>query len=362
MLLISRYLTREVFATLIAVTLVLLLIFLSNQLVRYLSYAASGKIAASILLQLMGFSIPALLALLLPLGLYLGIILAYGRFYAENEMRVMQIGGFTTQHLFLVTGLFALGITIIVSVLMLWINPSIAEQRDQLIAKNSAMDAIFETLLPGRFQVSLDGRRVVYVEQIARNHKSAKNVFIAEQKPNNMGWAVLSAEQGSQYVDHATQDHFMVATEGNRYDGAPGQNQYKLIQFKKYAVRAPDAPINTKSQEEVLPTTLLWEKYQDPANAAELQWRLSIALSTFLLALMAIPLSHVKPRQGRFAPLFPAILIYVVYVNLLFVARHWVEQRLVPVSFGMWWTHALLLVLILFLIGFAQREWLRKTS
>ena len=148
MLLISRYLTREVFGTLIAVTLVLLLIFISNQLVRYLSYAASGKIAANILLQLMGFSLPSLLALLLPLGLYLGIVLAYGRLYADNEMRVMQIGGFTTQKLVWVTSLFALGITLLVSVLMLWINPFIAAKRDQLIAKNATMDAIFETLLP----------------------------------------------------------------------------------------------------------------------------------------------------------------------------------------------------------------------
>ena len=87
---ISRYLLKEVLASLLAVTIVLLLIFLSNQLVRYLSYAASGKIAAHLVVQLMGFEIPYLLALLLPLGLYLGIILAFGRLYADSEMAVLN--------------------------------------------------------------------------------------------------------------------------------------------------------------------------------------------------------------------------------------------------------------------------------
>lgn len=365
-MIIARYLTREVASTLLGVTLVLLLIFLSNQLVRYLSYAASGKIAANILLQLMGLAIPSLLALLLPLGLYLGIVLAYGRLYADNEMRAMQTAGFSTRKLVWITSCFALVVSGVVLILMLWVNPLIAGVRDRLIAKNTSIDAIFETLLPGRFHVSLGGDRVVYVERIARNHKSADNVFIAEQRKNKTdhktSWIVLSAATASQIVDPVTQDHFMAASNGYRYEGIPGENEYKIIQFKKYAVRAQDAPVTSKYQEEeVIPTKTLWQQYQNPINAAELQWRISIALSAFLLALLAVPLSQVKPRQGRYAPLFPAILAYVVYVNLLFVARHWVEQKTFSSVFGVWWVHLLLLSLALFLLKFHHRDWLRKS-
>ena len=134
-MIIFRYLTKEVFQTLIAVTLVLLLIFLSNQLVRYLSYAASGKIPANILLQLMGLEIPYLLAVLLPLGLYLGILLTYGRLYADNELRVMQAYGLSAQKLVIITGSYAFLIMIVVSCLTFWVNPLIASQKDALIAK-----------------------------------------------------------------------------------------------------------------------------------------------------------------------------------------------------------------------------------
>ena len=70
-MIISRYLLKEVCITLLVVTFVLLLVFLSQELVRYLNYIAAGKLAVNMLLRLLGFEIPYLLALLLPLVLHL---------------------------------------------------------------------------------------------------------------------------------------------------------------------------------------------------------------------------------------------------------------------------------------------------
>ena len=66
---------------------------------------------------------------------------------------------------------------------------------------------------------------------------------------------------------------------------------------------------------------------RNPAAAAELQWRFALPISVLMLALLAIPLSHVRPRQGRYSHILPAILIYIVYMNLLFIARNWVERN-----------------------------------
>ena len=146
-MIISRYLLKEVLSSLLAVTIILLLIFLSNQLVRYLSYAASGKIAADLVIRLMGFEIPYLLALLLPLGLYLGIILAYGRLYTDSEMSVMQACGIGQQRLLGINFLLALVVAAFVLVLMLFVNPTIAAEKNKGIAENTILD----TLRPGAF-------------------------------------------------------------------------------------------------------------------------------------------------------------------------------------------------------------------
>src|SRR3989338_8488051 len=207
--------------------------------------------------------------------------------------------------------------------------------------------------MPGRFQVSPDGNHVIYVEELSRNRERAENVFLAQAKENqdNFGsplWTLVSATEGYEESDSASKDQLFVTTEGYRYEGIPGQNDYKIIQFKKYSVRLPE--VNTRgthAENETLSTGQLWREYQNPKRAAEFQWRFSIGLSAFLLALLAVPLSRVKPRQGRYVVLLPAMLIYIVYINLLFIARRWMEQEILPVSIGLWWVHGILLVLIL---------------
>jgi len=346
-MIISRYLIRETLQALAAVTLMLLVIFMSQQLIRLLSYAATGKLAANILLQFAGFEIPYLLALLLPLGMYLGIILVYGRLYAENELPVMQACGFSKKQLFRITMWIALWVSGVVMMLMLWVNPYLAAEKAKLVAHSMATENILSSLVPGRFQITNDGKRVVYVESMSRDHQHANNLFIADQDASNHSWTVLSATQGSQMKDKATQGRFVVANSGYRYQGVPGQKDYQIIQFKKYAVRLEDTITKTKRQEEqALSTYQLWSDYQKPENAAELQWRLSIPISVLLLALLAVPLSHLRPRQGKYSALLPAVLLYIVYINLLFVARDWVEAKLISPYLGMWWVHAIVLLLL----------------
>ena len=363
-MIISRYLLKEVLAALLAVTVVLLLIFLSNQLVRYLSYAAAGKIAAGFVLRLMGFSIPYLLALLLPLGLYLGIILAYGRLYADSELPVMQAHGLSQRRLIGVTFLLALVVAGVVLFLMLIVNPVIAQEKNKGIAGSTIMD----TLRPGRFQVLSDGKRVVYFEKISRNRLQADNLFIAEeQKPvddeANSAWIVVSAARGAQEKLLPTQQNFIVSREGFRYAGTPGENAYSIVKFSKYAVRIP-APVLSSAHEEAaaIPTHRLWHKRGEPLNAAELQWRLSLPLSALVLTLLAVPLAQTRPRQSRYSNLLPAILLYIVYINLLLVARNWVEIKMVPMVIGMWWVHALILGLAGCILAARSRYHLRAFS
>ncbi len=353
-MIISRYLKKEISYALFGVTFVLLLIFLSNQLVRYLKYAANGKIAANILLQLMGFEIPFLLALILPLGMYLGVIFTYGRLYTDNELRVMQASGLSTKRLFFITGSFGIVIAFVVAILMLWINPYVASAKNKLITKSMARENILDTLIPGRFQVSPGDKRVLYVESISRNHKNANNIFIAEQKEHTdreNSWAILSAKEGHQVRDVKTKDRYVVAGDGYRYEGTPGQNAYKIIQFQKYAVRVIEQVMGLKHEpQEMMPTKALIQEYsKNPKNAAELQWRFALPISALLLIFLAIPLSYIKPRQSRYSNIFPALLIYVVYMNLLFLSRDWISNKTISGSLGMWWVHGLLFCIILIL-------------
>ena len=367
-MIINRYLNKEMMSTLAAVTLILMLVFLSQQTVRYLGYAASGKIASNILLPLLGFEIPYLLVLLLPLGLYLGMFLVYSRLYTDSEIFVLNASGYGLTRLIKATVPLTVTIAAMVMILALWVNPWLASQKDQLIAKGMAEENILKSLMPGRFHVSADGRRVIYVESISQHRKQAENLFIAEEKKtipdspdkgltDQQNQVIISAMQGSPFYDKSLNEHFVVATNGYRYEGIPGQNDYKIIQFKKYAVHIPDVTLESSRElQEGVPTARLWKQYSKPTYAAELQWRCSLALSPLILALLVFPLTQVKPRQGRYLMAIPALLIYTIYINLLFVARHWVELGAISVYLGMWWVHGLFLS-IAFVLGRARLGW-----
>lgn len=363
-MIIARYLIKEILQALMAVLFILLMAFICQQIVRYLNYVVAGKIAANIIFTLLAFEIPYLLGLLLPLGLCLGLILALGRLYAENELSILFLSGYGILRLLRLVAGFALCISAIVTILMLWVNPYIAGKRTKLLTSDQAMVQLIQTLMPGRLKVSPDGRYVVYVKSLSRDRKRAENVFVAQERENPKGlsqksFALVLAKEGYQTKDKETLDQLFVTEDGHRYEGVPGQNDYKIMQFKRYTLRAPKRRMEViHPDDEMLSSRKLWQEYQNVNRAAELQWRVSISIVTFLLALLAVPLSKVRPRQGRYLALLPAILIYVIYINLLYIARHWLEQHFIPISLGLWWVHGIMGILVLgLMVTFFWRHW-----
>ena len=92
---------------------------------------------------------------------------------------------------------------------------------------------------------------------------------------------------------------------------------------------------------------------------AQLQWLLSLPLMVFILTLLAMPLSRVNPRQGRFAKLLPAIFLHVCYLSLLLAALDAIGRGTLPAVIGMWPIHLLFLLLGLGLLMHNQRRGMR---
>jgi lipopolysaccharide export system permease protein len=85
---------------------------------------------------------------------------------------------------------------------------------------------------------------------------------------------------------------------------------------------------------------------------------MSIPLMALVLTLLAVPLARLRPRQGRYARIGLAILIYFVYSNLLAAAKVWVARGLLPEGVGLWWVHATLVGLALLAL-FREEIWRR---
>ena len=349
-MIIFRYLAKEVYSTVSVLAGILILTFLSNAFVRYLTKAASGKLSGITVLKIMAMQIPYLLGLLLPVSLFLAFLLAYGRLYVDSEMTVLNACGMGKQQLLKHSLLIALAIIILDIFLVFYISPMLSAYKDKLLS-SSSQETILQTLQPGRFQVADTDSLVFYIQSIDRKHDRLKNIFVAqkEKKPDPQGhaiWNVMSATSGYSKTDKKTDDQFVIATNGYRYYGSPGQENFKVVKFSEYGAKVSTAQKHEKLDREAMDNKSLWRlRAKDLKAMAELEWRISLPLSIPILTLLAVPLSRVRPRQGRYAQLLPAILIYAIYANMMFVAKDWLAHGKVPAYIGIWWLHATLLLI-----------------
>ncbi|RMR00244.1 LPS export ABC transporter permease LptF [Pseudomonas syringae group genomosp. 7] len=347
-MIVFRYLSREVLLTLSAVSAVLLVFIMSGRFIKYLAQAASGALDPGVLFMIMGFRLPGFLQVILPLGLFLGILMAYGRLYLESEMTVLAATGMSQQRLLAIT----MGPATLVGLLVAWLSFSLAPQGatqfSLLINQQDAMTE-FDTLVPGRFQALRDGTRITYTKELSEDRSQLAGVFISEKrmssdKSKDNGITVLVAEKGHQEV-RPNGSRFLILENGYRYDGNPGAADYRVIKYDTYGAMLPKPEISEEiTDREAIPTSELFGS-NAPRSVAELQWRISLPLSVFIVTLMAIPLSRVNPRQGRYLKLLPAILLYMSYLAILISVRSSLEKGKLPLSLGMWWVHAIYLVI-----------------
>lgn len=348
---LSRYLVKEVYSLLIATITVLLLLFICNQFVHYLNSAANGKLTAKAVMQLMALQIPLLLAYLLPLALFLSILLGYGRLYTDNEMTILFACGVSKLQLLTVTAKLALVVATMVMLLMLFLEPKLAWYRDHIFTQ-SALASPIEKLFPGRFQTFADGKWVFYIEKISRNHEKMHNIFMArvptKDSVTTSPWIIVAARDAKTMLDK-NNDSFLVFNDGHRYQGIPGQQQLNMVKYTNYGLKITGGEPNQHNLVETLATKELWQMRNTNREAAiELQWRLAMPISVWILLIFALPLSQVKPRQGRYWRLLPAILIYITYADLIFIGQSLLQKGTIPISMGLWPVHGFMLVLAIF--------------
>ncbi len=176
------------------------------------------------------------------------------------------------------------------------------------------------------------------------------------------GTSFVSARHGEQSVDTESGERSVILRDGYRYQGEAGTPQFDVMRFETLTTRiAPPEFIyfNTKRKIQSTATLLASDDLQDRAEVA---WRVAAPISVFVLALLAVPLSHIQPRQGRYGKLVLGILAYLVYSQLMGLGQAWIAKGKIPPEVGLWWVHALMLGAALLLIARRQNLFRRRRA
>jgi len=341
---LQKYIFREWLWTFLAVTVVLLVVMIGVAFGELLSGIAGGRIPSGLLWILIVLKMPQVLATIVPLSVFISVIWGLGRFYRDQEMSVMRSSGFRWQ--MMLRPLFSLLIPVaaILLVLGLFVSPMAAQATQQKLI-DAFRNAAEWGLQPGTFHVLRDGKLVLYVESVEKDGRTLRNVFIQlSQDDREQIW---SAEKGYYWLDQNTGSHFLTLENGQVTEGGTETLDFAVMRFSRNDTKLPEQERQVKSQatEAKKSKDILFSDKTE--NVVEIQWRIAPALAAIILGLLAIPLSHSAPKEGRGGRAVLGILAYMVYVNTLYMCRNWLLKGDMPIVVGLWWVHLLVLLIAL---------------
>lgn len=349
---VDRYLLAEAAKAWAGVAAVLVVLAVGIGFAEFVSEAAAGVLPAAALLTVAGFTALENLVIVLPVSLLLAILLTVGRLCRDNEMAALAAGGIGLARLYRPFGLLALVLALLAGWLSLFLAPQAQRSMDMLRAASAAV--LVQSVVPERFVVLDDGAAVFYAGAVSE--AGMRNIFIRlrgslaaeEARPGTE--TVVTAARAAYQVDRETGAQTLVLYDGRRYQGVPGQADYRITTFAEHGVRLTPGQTRPEPETTDMPSLQLLAS-GGAAALAELHARLAVPISVLVLALLAVPLGYQRPRAGRYGKLVLGIAVYVAYANLLRLGEVWLVQGAIPVWLGLWWAHALVVVVALGFMG-----------
>ena len=333
---LTRYLLRELLGAWLAVTIVLLVVLLTNQLIQLMADAASGEIAPGLILSLLGLKAAANIGMVLPASFFLGAVLALSRLYRDSEITAMAGCGVGPSQLY--RGIFALAIplALLVASVTFSVGPSAERLADQVLA-DAEQQAQFAGLRPGRF-VELGSGTTAYIAGVSDNSQM-RQVFIERELPGRD--VVWVADSGRRVVNALGRGEFLVLNNGWRFAGNPGSKTWQLMGYESYGVRiAEPQPINVDSGLAGAGKLSLLER-GGIQGFVEIQRRLTPPLMVLILAIGSLPLARMNSNRSGYGQIVIAVLLFLIYFNIFYMAQGWVIDGKVPVWIGVGWVHLL---------------------
>ena len=334
-MILYRYLLKDIFSHTVAVSLVFLFVVLSSRSIQYLEQVTRGELSSELVFWVILFRLPEFLELIIPFSFFLALVLVIGRICSDNEMIILEQNGFSNSRLlklFLSSGLL---IAFIAGFLSFWVSPFFKENLDKIYQVTNFEDN-FNSIQPGKF-VILDDRSVIFAQDKednilsniflklpeqegtpSRNFLTAKRSYISKENPN-----LLLFEDGLSFNEDKT-------------------NQIEM-QFESLSMNFRNDFFRNQDVQQVDLTKV-------KHSSLEKLWQISIPLLCLISVVLALPLSRVKPRQGRYAKILPSIFVFMTYLGLLLLVKGWIEEGSVTFPSSLLLVHAFFFLLGLFLL------------
>ena len=335
----EQALRRELSMTTGAVFLVLVTIMITTLVIRILGFAASGSVNPEDALVLIALATLGYFAVLLTVSLFIAVLIVLVRWYKDSEMIVWFASGLSITNLIGPILRFAIPLILIIALLAAFVWPW-ANRESSVISQRFQQRDDLSMVAAGQFKESAKAERVFFIEDLDVDKGEVKNIFVADTRNQKLSVAVAATG----YIENAPNgDKSVVLLKGRRYEGQPTQANFRILEFDEYETKILSKEVSKPPPRDREKNVIELIQESDSnirrANFGELLWRIGLPIMALGLVLIAIPLAYVNPRLGNYTAMFYAVLIYLMYSNLLNLSQNYVSQGRIDFFIGLWPIH-----------------------
>ncbi|MEO0150138.1 MAG: LptF/LptG family permease [candidate division WOR-3 bacterium] len=345
---------KPCFGALLVTTMILLL----DRVFDLMDLIIKKGLPLDIVSQVMLYSLPFILSMTIPMSVFVGCLVAFGRMAQDLEIMALQSSGISLNRI-------ALPVSIVVGLLtafMFWFNDRVVPESNYRL-KNLLLDILEKRptaqIKPGTF--SQIGNFWIYVGKKDDKTGEISDVVIQQLEGGNM--QTIVASDGIMFIDAERNLNFIL-NKGYLHDYDDREKIYKRVNFSEYRLQIPlnDELIRKqrewRSDREKNIKMLLTEirqltdqftksgkedvglKRRINTLKVEVHKKFSMPFAAIIFVFLAMYIGFVLKRGG-YGPAFGvSFFVFVIYYIFLISGEDLGKRGIIPPEVGMWWANA----------------------
>ena len=322
---IDRYVLKQVLMPMLITLGVAALLLILERMLKLFDFVVNQGGPVEVVFRMLANLTPHYMGLALPVGLLLGVLVAFRKISLSSEYDAITSSGTSLPQLVRPLLMLAALLAIINTLLVGWIQPHSRYAYRGLVfdLRSGALGA---SIRVGEF-VEIGDDITLMIEESRNQGAELGGIFL--ERRDERSTVTVTAERGGFFATDDDQTILLRLFNGVLVDLNESQNKPRVLNFERQdlTVKLPQREVFRERGGQELEMTLpeLFVEMQNPINSVEeraafqgnYHWRIMHSLSFFILPFLAIPMGITNKRTGRGTGIVIGLSLLIVYNELM---------------------------------------------
>lgn len=239
MRILTRYVLRQHIAPFAFAVVTLTLIMLLDQVAKNLGRLLGKGLETRIILEVFLYSIPFILAVILPMAVLVAVLYVFNRLASDNEITAIKAGGISLARLVLPL----LAIAALLAAWMVWFNDTVlpeSNHRLQVLRQSIARKKPTFVLRERTVNEVLPASLFLQAGRIDRASSELEDVTIFDEREVGISRTIYADSGRMAYGENGT-DLFLRLFDGIQHEWRPGEpREFRVVHFGELLMRVPE--------------------------------------------------------------------------------------------------------------------------